>query len=85
MPAVPRGLTLRSLGPGQRARIEDLSLPEAVKKRLWSLGLTRGTIVTVVTKEAGRMIIAVRDSRLGLGPETAARILCRQASRSRRI
>ncbi|HUW63569.1 MAG TPA: FeoA family protein [Spirochaetia bacterium] len=73
---LPPDRTLQSLRPGDRARIEGLSVPQALKRRLLSLGLTWGTEVAVISKEGGRMIIAVRDSRLGLGPETAARIQC---------
>jgi Fe2+ transport system protein FeoA len=41
-----------------------------------SLGLTCGTEVRVVDKQSGRMIITVRDSRLGLGLEISDLIVC---------
>ncbi|OAT85498.1 FeoA family protein [Desulfotomaculum copahuensis] len=76
---VPDGLTLNTLPAGGKARIEQLYLPPALKKRLLSMGLTGGTEIAVINKEGGRMIIAVRDSRLGLSPEMAARITCKPA------
>lgn len=75
----PDGPTLNTLSAGEKARIEQLCLPPALKKRLLSMGLTGGTEIAVINKEGGRMIIAVRDSRLGLSPEMAARITCKPA------
>lgn len=75
----PDGLTLQSLSAGEIARVEELYLPPALKKRMLSMGLTSGTEIAVVNKEGGRMIIAVRDSRLGLSSEMAAKITCRPA------
>lgn len=75
----PDGPTLNTLSAGEKARIEQLYLPPALKKRLLSMGLTGGTEIAVINKEGGRMIIAVRDSRLGLSPEMAARITCKPA------
>jgi len=76
----PDGPTLQTLTAGDRARIEKLCLPPTLKKRLLSMGLTGGTEVAVINKEGGRMIIAVRDSRLGLSPELAARITCHRVA-----
>lgn len=59
---------------GEKTHIEQLFLPLAQKKRLLSLGLTHGTEIAVISNENGRLIIAVRDSRLGLSPEIASRI-----------
>lgn len=71
--------TLDSFSTGETARIEGLFLPMIVRRRLLSMGLTCGTEVAVINKENGRMIIAVRDSRLGLSPEIAAKITCAAA------
>jgi Fe2+ transport system protein FeoA len=71
--------TLNTVPVGANAHIEQIFLPLAQKKRLLSLGLTCGTKVGVVSNEKGRMIVAVRDSRLGLSPEVASRITYKSA------
>jgi Fe2+ transport system protein FeoA len=71
--------TLNTVPVGAKAHIEQIFLPLAQKKRLLSLGLTCGTKVGVVSNEKGRMIVAVRDSRLGLSPEVASRITYKSA------
>lgn len=75
----PEQPTLKTLPAGERAHVNQLLLPPAQKKRLLSLGLTSGTEVTAVNNEHGRLIIAVRDSRLGLSPEVASKITYRSA------
>lgn len=75
--------TLNMVDVGEKTCVEQLYLPLAAKKRLLSLGLTPGAEVAVISNEKGRMIISVRDSRLGLSPETASRITCRSAGRER--
>jgi len=70
----PDGPTLNNLPSGERARVEQLCLPPALKKRLLSMGLTNGTEMAVINNQGGRMIIAVRDSRLGLSPAMASKI-----------
>ncbi len=77
--AEPDQPTLSMVPVGGRAHIEQIFLPLAQKKRLLSLGLTCGTKIGVISNEKGRMIVAVRDSRLGLSPEVASRITYRTA------
>jgi Fe2+ transport system protein FeoA len=71
--------TLSMVPVGGKAHIEKLFLPLPLKKRLLSLGLTYGTEVGVICNERGRMIITVRDSRLGLSPEVASKITYKSA------
>jgi Fe2+ transport system protein FeoA len=71
--------TLSMVPEGGKAHVEQIFLPLAQKKRLLSLGLTCGTKIGVISNEKGRMIVAVRDSRLGLSPEVASRITYRSA------
>ncbi len=77
--AKPDRPTLNTVPVGGKAYIEQLFLPLAMKKRLLSLGLTSGTKIGVICNEKGRMIIAVRDSRLGLSPEVASKITYKAA------
>ncbi len=77
--AKPDRPTLNTVPVGGMASIEQLYLPLALKKRLLSLGLTCGTKIGVISNENGRMIIAVRDSRLGLSPEVASKITYKAA------
>ena len=65
-------VTLRDVKPGSTARIHSLS-DSALKNRLLSMGLTRGTTVTV-TKSAplgGPIAIQVRDYTLCLRKQDA--------------
>jgi Fe2+ transport system protein FeoA len=77
--AKPDRPTLNTVPVGAKTHVEQLFLPLAQKKRLLSLGLTCGTEIGVISNEKGRMIIAVRDSRLGLSPDVASRITYRSA------
>lgn len=77
--AEPDRPTLSTVPVGGKAHVEQIFLPLAQKKRLLSLGLTCGTKIGVISNEKGRMIVAVRDSRLGLSPEVASRITYKSA------
>ena len=77
--AEPDRPTLSTVPVGGKAHVEQIFLPLAQKKRLLSLGLTCGTKIGVISNEKGRMIVAVRDSRLGLSPEVASRITYKAA------
>lgn len=58
--------------------VESLLLPPRMERRLESLGLTRGTTIDVLNnKNAGRMIIKVRGTRLAIGRGISCRIKVR--------
>ena len=46
-----------------------------IKKHLEDLGFTVGSEVTVVSSLAGNLIIKVKDSRVAIGKDLAAKIL----------
>lgn len=53
---------------GRRYRLLSDKLPEAVKRRLESLGLTEGYALELVRKKgAGIMIVKIRGTRFALG------------------
>lgn len=61
---------------GNKYKIEDIELPTNVEKRLESLGMTRGTSVTVLnSKNHGVLIVKIRGTRFALGRNITKNIL----------
>lgn len=55
-------------GMGRSYRVEAVDLPIQTERRLEALGLTEGTVVTVMNrKKRGALIIKVRGTRFALG------------------
>ncbi|GMO16833.1 MAG: ferrous iron transport protein A [Spirochaetaceae bacterium] len=59
---------------GELSRVQKIGGPEAVRKRLESMGLTAGVNVTVVSEINGSLIVNVRESRVALSRELASKI-----------
>ncbi len=69
-------MTLKNCEPGKDYKVEIISLPAAMKRRLHILGLTEGSDVTVMRKKScGTMIIKVRGVRYALGRAAAQGII----------
>ena len=63
---------------GNEYKVEDIELPTNVEKRLESLGMTRGTSVTVLnSKNHGVLIVKIRGTRFALGRNITKNILVR--------
>lgn len=63
---------------GKAYTVEALLLPPMMERRLESLGLTKGTTIDVLNnKNAGRLIIKVRGTRLAIGKGISSRIQVR--------
>ena len=61
-------MTLKNCEPGKDYKVEAISLPSAMKRRLHILGLTEGSDVRVMRRKGcGTMIIKVRGVRYALG------------------
>jgi Fe2+ transport system protein FeoA len=73
-PELPDQPTLNMLTAGEKVKIGQLYLPLQLKKRLLCLGLTNGTEIAVISNDRQRMIVSVRDSRLGLSRDLSTRI-----------
>lgn len=68
-------MTLLNCPKGVSVPVRAVSLPDALKRRLHMLGMTRGTQITVVRKKrCGTMIIKIRGVRYAIGANTAAGI-----------
>jgi len=60
---------------GSTVVVKDLSVEEALSKRLYSMGLIRGAFLKVIsTEHHGPMTIELLGSQLALGYEIAAKI-----------
>lgn len=59
---------------GMSVRVSRIGGGEAQRKRLESLGFTAGSIVTVVSRLAGSLIVKVKDSRIAVDRELAGHI-----------
>jgi DtxR family Mn-dependent transcriptional regulator len=64
---------------GKRGRILDIRGGRAVKQRLYDLGLTTGTEITLLDKSpfTGPILLLVRGSSLAIGRGIAAKIIVR--------
>lgn len=53
---------------GKRYEVQDMHLALETERRMEALGMTRGTVVTVMNKKRrGAVIIKVRGTRFALG------------------
>lgn len=48
---------------------------EETKRHLESLGFVKGEVVTIVSKNAGNLIIAIKDSRLAINHSMSSKII----------
>ena len=61
---------------GNRYKVLDMELPVNMEKRLETLGMTRGTSITVLnSKSRGVLIVKVRGTRFALGRNITKNIL----------
>jgi ferrous iron transport protein A len=61
--------------PGEAASIKKIGGRDDMKKRLETLGFTVGDAVTVISEINGSMIVNVKDSRIAISREMAAKII----------
>ena len=59
---------------GETGSIKRIGGSDLVKKRLEALGLTVGSVVTVISSLGDDLILNVRDSRVALSRDLARRI-----------
>ena len=65
-------MTLRSIAIGEQCRVGGISLRHDTAKRLEMLGLTNGTLLTLLNKKKnGAIIVKVRGTRFAFGKEIA--------------
>lgn len=65
-------MTLAGTEVGVPVRVDAISLPEKLKRRLQMLGLTKGTSITVLRrKRNGAVIFYVRGTRYAAGKNIA--------------
>ncbi len=77
----PDAMSLISLAPGQRARVEAICCGQGFRMRLAALGIIPGTVITVLRNAgAGPVIVEARGGRLALGRGQAAKIEVRPTS-----
>jgi Fe2+ transport system protein FeoA len=67
--------SLVSLKPDEIGRIKEIAGCNSVKKRLFELGLRRGTQIKVVKNDFGPLIINISGSKLALGRGIASKII----------
>lgn len=61
---------------GNNYKVQDIKLPVNIEKRLEALGMTRGTLVTVLnSKGHGILIVKIRGTRFALGRNITKNIL----------
>lgn len=61
--------------PGETVTIRKITGKDEVRQHLAELGFVVDSVVTVVTKLAGNLIIQVKDSRVALDKSMANRIM----------
>lgn len=60
---------------GDNVKVAKIIGADSVKQRLGELGFVAGTPVTVMQSHGGDMIVKVRDSKLAITREMAAKIM----------
>jgi len=68
-------MPLNALQNGQKAVLKDIAWNTALKRKLYDMGLTPGTTVSMISRCGnGPVILDVRGSRLALGKGVIAKI-----------
>ncbi|RMG31225.1 MAG: ferrous iron transport protein A [Gammaproteobacteria bacterium] len=60
---------------GVPLRVEAIQADKATEKRLLSMGVPLGTVVEIVHRRGGAVVLAVGGARLAVGHDMARRIL----------
>ena len=68
-------MPLSFASPGEEAVIRRIGGSPETRKHLENLGFVAGGQVTVVSKTGGNLIINVKESRVAISKEMAARIM----------
>lgn len=74
-------MTLQEAEAGNQYQVETLELPVELERRLESLGLIEGSLVSVLRKKRrGAMIITVRGTRFAIGHGISSHISVKGAA-----
>lgn len=68
-------MTLTMVKTGEISVIKKVGGKEETRKFLENLGFVTGSVVTVVSKISGNMIVNVKDSRVAINKEMANKIM----------
>jgi Fe2+ transport system protein FeoA len=66
--------TLVELSPNEECRIKGIDGGKKVNKRLYELGLNRGTKVKIVKNDIGPIILSLSGNKLALGRGLCSKI-----------
>ncbi|MDR1908680.1 MAG: ferrous iron transport protein A [Spirochaetaceae bacterium] len=61
--------------PGVEIPIKKIGGRDELRKRLEKMGFTAGSLVTVLSRLEGSLIVKIRDSRVAISEEMALKIL----------
>jgi ferrous iron transport protein A len=68
-------MPLTMIKPGEEGSIKKVGGKEETRQFLATLGFVPGTHLSVVTEIAGNMIVNIKESRVAISREMAAKIL----------
>ena len=68
-------MPLTMLKTGEENSIKKVGGKEETRQFLANLGFTPGTHVTIVTKNSGNVIVNIKESRVAVSQEMAAKIM----------
>ena len=60
---------------GQAYTIRKITGPEELRAHLSAMGFNQGTEIRLISKLAGNVIVAVKDSRVAIGHDEAVHIM----------
>ncbi len=68
-------MPLTFVGPGESREILEIRGKDETRRFLENLGFVTGSMVTVVSKLGGNLIVSVKDSRVAISHKMANRIM----------
>ena len=68
-------MPLTMIGPGAEASIKKVGGREETRMFLARLGFVPGSHVTVITEIGGNVIVSIKESRIAISREMAAKIM----------
>lgn len=68
-------VALIDMKPNETGKVKDIVGGTQVKKRLYELGLNRGSEIKVIKNDIGPVILAIYGNKLALGKGLASKIM----------
>lgn len=71
-------MPLNAIAMGQTAEIRDVVGGETMCKKLMEMGLSKGSIIEIMSNDIGHLVVKLGETRLVLGRAMAQKVMVRE-------